>query len=211
MTGYAQTDYCSLAELKAQLRIGDTVDDTAVATAITAASRAIDLQAARQFGLDPAPATRYYTYDGACIEGRPAVEIDDLMTSGGLVVSLDTGTEGTYTGSVVLGTDYDLWPRNAAADLRPWTHIVLRRAPAFFFPYWPGAVRVEASFGWSSVPMIVEQACLIQAARFFVRRDSTYGVAGDPSQGSQVRLFSKLDPDVALMVSTVRRWWGVAK
>lgn len=203
-------DYATLAELKAYLRIGDTDDDATATVAITAASRAIDLVANRQFGLTGSAVARFYTY--RCGErtaaGQPILMIDDLMTSVGLAVALDTGQQGTYTGPLVLGTDYDLWPRNSAFDGRPWTGIVMRRSPAFWFPYWEDGVRVTGNFGWSSIPDAIHQACLIQAGRFFVRKDALFGVAGSPAIGSEVRLLAKLDPDVALIVSAYRRWWG---
>lgn len=214
MTGYKTTDYVTLAQLQNLLLPtgvpASGADDTKMAIAITAASRAIDQEANRQFGLTGSAVDRVYTYEGILIDGRPAVAIDDLMTSVGLVLALDTGTEGTYTGSMVLGTDYDLWPRNAAADGRPWTHIVLRRAPHFWFPFWPGAIRITANWGWTTVPTPIVQACLIQAGRFFVRKDSLYGVAGSPDVG-QMRLLARLDPDVALLIGAYRRMWSVVK
>lgn len=204
-----QPDYATLAELKAYLVIGDTNDDVNAATAVTAASRAIDANANRQFGLTGSAVARYYTYARLCIDGRPALRIDDLMTSAGLLVAVDSGTEGTYVGAMVLGTDYDLWPRNAAADGVPWTHIVLRRSPAFWFPLWASGIRITANWGWTTVPTAIHQAALIQAGRYFVRKDSLYGVAGSPDIGSEVRLLARLDPDVALTVSAYKRWWSV--
>jgi hypothetical protein len=183
-------------------------DLVTMATAVSAASRAIDKACNRQFGLEAAPVDRFYTYDGSFIEGRPAVEIDDLMDPTDLEVALDTGTEGTYTSLLARGTDYDLWPRNASADGRPWTHIVLRRAPSAWFPFWAGAVRVSAAFGWLEVPAPVVQACLVQAGRFTIRRNSLYGVAGSPEAGNEMRLLERLDPDVAVNLASVRRWWG---
>lgn len=204
-----QPDYATAAELTAYLRVTDTDDDLNAATAVTAASRAIDANAGRQFGLTGSAVPRFYTYRGMRTDaGQPILQMDDLMTSSGLLVALDTGQQGTYTGPLVLGTDYDLWPRNAAADGRPWTGIVMRRAPAFWFPYWEDGVRITANWGWSTVPTAIHQAALIQAGRYFIRKDSLYGVAGSPATGSEVRLLARLDPDVALTVSAYKRWWG---
>lgn len=224
------TDYCSLAELKAQLRVTDTDDDTALGIAITAASRAIDQHCNRRFGLTGSPAVRYYTYgkgvgalfnpfglypfgvaqpDGVpLIEGRQAVEIDDLMTTTGLTVTVDTTGLYTYSTTLTVNTDFDLWPWNAAAEQIPWTHMVLRPTAAVYWPRAARAISVSANWGWSSVPTVVKQAALVQAARFFTRRDAPFGIAGSPELGSETRLLAKLDPDVQLMLSTVRRWWG---
>lgn len=201
-------DYATLAELKAQLRIGDTADDAALAVVITAASRAIDHECNRQFG--SASATTYYTYEDVLIERRRAVPIDDLTSTMGLTVTLDTTGLGSYTQVMVNGTDFDLYPWNAALNGVPYTHLVLRPRAVWFWPYWTKGVQVAATFGWSAIPAVVHQACLIQAARLFVRRDSAYGVAGDPTMGSQVRLLARLDPDVALLLQTVKRQWGAA-
>lgn len=59
-----------------------------------------------------------------------------------------------------------------------------------------------------TVPAAVRMGTLIQAARFFKRKDSPFGIAGSPEMGNETRLLSRLDPDVALLVSTERNWWG---
>lgn len=199
-------DYCSAAELKAHLRIGDTDDDTALGFAITAASRAIDKACNRQFG--SASQTRVYTWDREFVDCRIAVPVDDLMTTAGLTVKLDQDQDGTYEQTLVYQTDFDLWPANAAADGVPWTHVVFRPEASVFPAGFSRELEVAATFGWTAVPTVVKEACLLQAARFFVRRDSPYGVTGSPEVGSELRLLERLDPDVAVALATVRRWWG---
>ena len=54
------------------------------------------------------------------------------------------------------------------------------------------------TFGWSAVPDAVEQACILQAARYFKRADSPMGVAGFDAMGV-VRL-SRIDPDIATLL-----------
>lgn len=201
-------DYVTASELKAQLRVTDSADDAAVAIAVTAASRAIDHACNRQFGLNGSAAARVYHWQGHCIDGRLAVPIFDLMTTTALVVKVDQGDDGTYETTLTLNTDFFLWPDNAAGDVKPWTYLLFG-SQAQVYPH--GVAReleVTANWGWSTVPTIVKQACLIQAARFFVRRDSAYGVAGSPEIGSEVRLLDRLDPDVAMMLAAVRRPWG---
>lgn len=208
-------DYVLPAELAAYLlpqgQSVATTDSTNIALCITAASRAIDKESNRQFGLTGSAVARVYTWDGLYIEGRPAIEVDDLMTSVGLVLKVDTQNDQSYAVTLVLGTDFDMWPRNAAANGKPWTHIVLRRAPAQWYPRWTAGVQVTANWGWSAVPNEVKAACLIQAGRFFVRRNALYGIAGSPEVGSEMRLLDRLDPDVALIVGISKRWWGVMK
>lgn len=202
-------DYCTTAELKAQLRITDTDDDTQLAVAITAASRAVDHACNRQFGQTDPAAARYYTFEGSTLNGsdRQAVEIDDLMTVTSLVVKTDEDNDGTFETTLTADTDYRLYPWNAAADGRPWTRLVL--APDGSFPVEPRNVEITAKWGWSAVPTIVKQATLLQASRFFSRRNSPYGVAGSPDLGNELRLLSRLDPDVAVMLASVVRPWVV--
>lgn len=204
------TDYCSLAELKAQLRITDTVDDAALAISITAASRAIDQYCNRFFGQDASTSARVYTYHGGYIAGRIALPIDDIMDTTGMSVVLDLDYDGVFDQALTLNVDYDMWPWNAPANSEPYTAIVLRPRAVAWFPWWARGVQVTAKHGWTAVPVPVKQACLIQASRFFMRRDSWYGVAGSPDVGSEIRLLASLDPDVQAMLGTVRRWWGLS-
>jgi hypothetical protein len=200
--------YSTLAALKTHLRITDTADDTALTLALTAASRAIDYECNRQFGSVTPAVARYYSADCLMVDGRPAVSIDDLQTVTSLVVALDMDDTGAYATTITSGTDFDLWPRNAAANGLPWTHLVMKDSSQYYLPWTSMGIRVTALWGWAAVPDVVTQAALIQASRFFVRRDSAYGVAGSPALGSEVRLLARLDPDVALLLTSVRRMWG---
>lgn len=203
-------DYTTTALLKAHLRIADTADDVALGAAVTAASRAIDYECNRQFGSTTAVA-RFYTYDPVLIEGRWAQPVFDISATTGLIVAVDEADDGTYATTLTSGTDFDLWPYNALADGRPWTHLVLSSKGTQTFPWSHLGIKVTAAYGWATVPAVVAQAALIQSARFFVRRDSAYGVAGSPAQGSEVRLLARLDPDVALLLTSVRRPWGAVR
>jgi hypothetical protein len=133
------------------------------------------------------------------------------MDTTGLVVKSASQADGAYDQTWTIGTDFDLWPYNANLYGEPWTAIVPRRSGTYTLPRWTNGVQVTAKWGWTSVPEVVEQAVLIQAARFFVRRNSPYGIAGSPDTGSELRLLAALDPDVQAMLSTVKRWWGAVR
>jgi hypothetical protein len=78
------------------------------------------------------------------------------------------------------------------------------------FPYFfPQTVKVTGVWGWSSIPYEVELACKIQASRLFVRKQSPFGIAGSVELGT-VRLSSRLDPDVEMLLKTYRRNFGLA-
>lgn len=206
-----RSDYCTLAELKAHLRVTDTTDDAALAICITAASRAIDQFCNRPFGLTGSAIQRLYTWHGDLVDGQQAVQVDDFMTTVGLVVTADTDGIFTYATTLVNNTDFFLYPFNAAADLVPWTHIVRKSTTVLPWPAPASRTRafsVVANWGWATVPSAVEVAALIQAARFFVRRDSPYGITGSPDLGSEMRLQAKVDPDVAASLGAYKRWFG---
>lgn len=208
MAGW-QGDYCTLAQLKAQVRVTDAADDTAFSAAITAASRAIDHECGRQFGVVSPAVARTYTQDCAYrIEGQPAVPIDDLSSVTGLAVTIDEDDSGAYATALTIDEDFTLWPYNAAADGRPWTHLLMLGRSSYYWPRYPNAIKVTGLFGWTAVPAVVTSACLIQAARFFVRRDASFGIAGSPEMGNEMRLLDRLDPDVAVLLSSVKRHWG---
>lgn len=202
-------DYATATELKAHLRITDTADDLYIADVITAASRAIDHSCGRQFGSEASAVARYYTYSNLYwIDGRAAVPIDDLHTTTDLAVAFDDDGDATWGQTVSTTTDVILWPYNASRDGKPWTHLLAHPSATYLFPSSPNGIRVTGRFGWAAVPSVVKTACLIQAARFFARRDAAFGVAGSPEVGSEIRLLDRIDPDVAVLLQGVRRWWG---
>lgn len=197
-------DYAQLADLKHALApgIADTVDDAELTRALKAASRAIDSYCGRQFGKEDEPVVRYYTPRS---RGRAAVVIDDLMDVAGLVVKTGSG-DGIFDETLTLDSQVRLFPWNAAADRRPWTMLV--GINGAHLPCRERAVEVTARWGWEAVPEVVEQACLLQAARIFTRKNAPFGIAGSPELGSETRLLAKLDPDVAVLLSGVRRYWS---
>lgn len=197
-------DYVTSAELKAFLRISDTDDDAQVALAIAAASRAVDTHCGRQFGVVAAAEQRFYTGQWDRRLCRWVVVVDDLMsTSNFAAITVDA--DGDTVGTV---DDYVLEPRNAAAKGRPWTQILVRPDSTYKPTGARDEVAVTALWGWSAVPSAVKQATLLQASRIFARRNSPYGIAGSPDDGSEMRLLARVDPDVAVTLSPYRRWWA---
>lgn len=185
-----QPDYVTTEELKAFLRIDDTVDDDLLAYAVAAASRSVDKFCNRQFGLLAAVQDRVYTARWDVVLGRYVVDIDDLMTTTGLVI----------TGAAAI-TDYTLRPSNADLNGRPWTRIILNSGGRSDLD----GITVTAKFGWTDVPVTVQQATLVQSSRLFKRKDAPFGIAGSPELGSEMRLLAKVDPDVAVVLSPYQR------
>jgi hypothetical protein len=180
-------DYVTSSELKSYLRISDTDDDTLVAVWVTTASRAVDSYCGRQFGKVGAVESREYAtvYDRhlCCY----VAHIDDLQSVASMIV-MDEDAEET--------TDYTLGPVNALKKGKPYERLYSEVA---------GPLTVQALWGWTDVPTPVKNATLLQAARLAARRDSPFGIAGSPSEGSEVRLLAQLDPDLRTALKGFRR------
>lgn len=188
-------DYVTEDDMASYLRIDDTLDNVELGLVISGASRAIDGPdgANRQFGKVDTPEERTYPvrydYERRCW----VADVDDYMTEPTLV-TVDGATVTTYVRE----------PRNAAQKGRPWTSIVFT-SDSEVTPSCSSEVAATTEWGWLSFPPVVVGACKLQVSRFFTRRNAPFGIAGSPDAGSEMRLLSKLDPDVAVMLRTVRR------
>jgi hypothetical protein len=189
--------YCSLAQVKAALRITDTVDDTLLEMAIESGSRAIDGYTNRSFS-PLGTATRVFTPNDYLV-----VEIDDLITLTDLKTKSDDDSTFDTTWSA---DDYQLEPLNGRVDGLPTSYTHIRAVGDYLFSQWDGeaTVQVTGTWGWSAVPIAVTQACVIQSSRIYKRLDSPLGVAGISDIGI-MRVSNQLDPDVAQLVSPYRR------
>lgn len=196
--------YCTLAELKASLAITDSVDDTPLEAAVTAASRMIDDYTGRFFyadGTTQAPVYRYYTPEDAYI-----LPVDDFVSI--TQIATDDNFNQTYQ-SVWTTADFLTEPVNNPR--RGWPYSRILAVGSYVFPYFlPQAVRVRGVWGWAATPAEINMATLIQASRLFVRRQSPFGIAGTPDLGT-VRLSAKLDADVEALVRPFRKQNGIAK
>ncbi len=196
--------YCTLAELKASLNITDAVDDTALEAAITAASRMIDDYTERFFyvnGSVGSPVTRYYT-----ALDPYTINIDDITTVS--EVATDDNFDFTY-GTVFTTSDFMVEPINNPIKGFPYSRLLA--IGSYIFPYQlPQAVRVKGVWGFTAVPAEVNMAALIQSSRLFGRRQSPFGIAGSPEMGT-VRLYSRLDADVEVLLRPFRKNGGLAK
>ena len=190
-----ENGYCTLSQVKASLRITDSVDDELLELAVEAASREIDTHTERQF---------YQTTETRVFTARDSYvcEIDDLAS----LTSLKTQDDGEGTFDTVwTSTDYQLEPLNGYSSGidYPFTHI--RAIGDFVWPILGGEalVQVEGTFGWPSVPTAIKQATVILASRIYKRNDSPLGVTGFGDLG-MIRV-SRVDPDVAALCDPYRR------
>jgi hypothetical protein len=190
-------DYSDVATVRSYIRSGlDSDSDAFIASWITATSRNVDDFCGRQFGNTGTLQTRVYdpVFDRAL--GKQVYEIDDVQNITGMTVA--TGATGA---TIQASTGFTLWPRNAVANGMPYTQL---RTSAF-----SGTITATAVWGWNAVPAAAPTGLLLQAARLAKRRDSPFGVAGSPTDGSELRLLAQLDPDFRTTLKPyMRTWWA---
>ena len=195
------SDYCTLAQLKAALRITDAVDDAQLELAIDSASRFVDQFCERSFTAASGTSVRDYVPSGR----YEPLEIDDATSI--VQVRIDDDLDGTFA-EVLSAIDYQAEPVNGRVAGQVWPYTTLR---PFEDGYWPldyygrrATVRVSATFGWPAIPDAVRQATVLQASRLFTRYDSPLGVAGWGDMGV-MRVSYRVDPDVAMLLAPYRR------
>lgn len=196
------TLYASTEQIKAALRITDSVDDSLINMAGSAASELIDGYCGRTFGT--ITEARYFaTEDGYLLQ------VDDIA---GTAVTIQTSDYDPPQWEVTWGTDdYQLEPLNGYASGLAWPYTRIRAIGDYL---WPGdfdevGIKITATWGWSAVPSTITQAAVIQASRIFKRLDSPLGVAGFGDMGA-IRVSRQLDPDVAQLVAPYVRHTGIA-
>ena len=197
------TAYATLAQVKAALRITDSVDDTLIEMARESASDLIDGYTGRTFTTSGtvtrvfAPADDY------------VLQTDDLAGTA-VTITSSTGADGVFD-TTWKTTDYQLEPLNGVSNGQAVPYTRIRAIQDYLWPTAGGeaTVRVTGVFGFPSVPIVITQATVLQASRIFTRLQSPLGVAGFGEMGV-VRVTRALDPDVAALVEPYRRIVGVA-
>jgi len=189
--------YCTLADVKAALRITDTVDDSLIENSINSASRMIDQYCNRYFYSTSAGEVRYFKALDAF-----NCWIDDCQT----ITEVRTAQSNPITyNQIWSSTDFQTIPANTYANgaFAPITGLIA--VYNYFFPTWQESnlVKVTGTWGWPSVPEPIKFACIIQASRLFKRLESPLGVAGVSDMGI-MRVGSSIDGDVAQLINPFR-------
>jgi hypothetical protein len=192
--------YCTLAMLKSALRIADSIDDSLLELAIESASREIDGYCERKF--TSVSGTRVFN------PTNPFLLVTDDIVS---VTTLKTSNDGVSWDTTWAVTDFQLEPLNGISGglTSPYTHA--RAVGNYLFPTWAvgstaaneASVQIIGVFGWASIPVAIQQACVILAMRIFKRLDAPLGIAGFGDMG-QMRV-GRFDPDVEALVAPFRR------
>jgi hypothetical protein len=197
------TAYATLAQVKAALRITDSVDDTLLEMARVSASDLIDGYTGRTFTTSGtvtrvfAPADDY------------VLQTDDLAGTA-VTITSSTGADGVFDVTWKT-TDYQLEPLNGVSNGQEVPFTRIRAIQDYLWPTAGGeaTVRVRGVYGFPSIPLVITQAAVLQSSRIFTRLQSPLGVAGFGEMGV-VRVTRALDPDVAALVEPYRRIVGIA-
>jgi hypothetical protein len=195
----AVTDYFTVDQLKATLRITQDTFDDQLQVAISAASRQIDEYCNDRFYLDATPTPRVFKAISARRLSTPS-----FASTTGLVVEVDMDDDGVFETTLTEGVDFQAGPPNKEAN---WPFTGIETLGTRFFPgelnpyfgwgygyspgyygvayggeWWPlsqrARVRVTAPWGWPSIPSQVIQACQILSVDFWKSKDLTNGSAG---------------------------------
>jgi hypothetical protein len=197
------TAYATLAQVKAALRITDSVDDTLLEMARVSASDLIDGYTGRTFTTSGtvtrvfAPADDY------------VLQTDDIAGTA-VTITSSTGADGVFDVTWKT-TDYQLEPLNGVSNGQAVPFTRIRAIQDYLWPTAGGeaTVRVRGVYGFPSIPLVITQAAVLQSSRIFTRLQSPLGVAGFGEMGV-VRVTRALDPDVAALVEPYRRIVGIA-
>ncbi len=187
--------------LKDWLRIESTdeLDDTNLSVAVAAAQDAVVEYCGRSFDkvAEGAEVARSFSP-----RSRWAVDLDDVWSTTTFTVTSDDAGDGTFERTWA-ATDYVLTPLNGLRYGQAWPYTGLRAVDGvreFPYGYARPTVQVTAAWGWSSVPDPVFQATLLKAARLWRRKDSPDGLLGGYSDLGPLRVSSRDDPDVVLLL-----------
>lgn len=189
--------YCTLADVKASLRIQDTIDDVLIENSINAASRMIDQYCNRNFYSGSAGEIRYYKANDGY-----TCWIDDMQT----ITSVQTAaTDPIVFDTTWAATDYQVLPANRWANGAWYPITAITAVENYLFPVWAEIplVKVTGTFGWNAVPESIKFATIIQASRLFKRLESPLGVAGVSDLGI-LRVGYNIDGDVAQLINPFR-------
>lgn len=186
--------YVPLATFKDAHDITETARDAEYTRLLDAASAAVDRWCRVEPGhFAPTTATRYFDVTTGDAK-RQALAIPPLVSL--TTLKTDENSDGTFEVTWTVTTDYLLYPLNATAKTEIQRVGITGR---YSFPVGQRTVQIVGEWGeYTSTPMDIEEAVMLQANRWRFRSRSPEGVAGNAEVGF-VKLAS-IDPDVAAIL-----------
>ena len=203
--------YCTVTELAEHLGLVDNITAGVVTVgpertekyqrAIDAASTMLDEDTGRRFTATEAGTVRYFVPNHLNV-----LRISDVVTV--TEIKVDDDGDGTYE-TTLTTTDYELGSLHTDNSTWPYDR-VQRISSTWPIPSPSGRqrlIKITGTWGWSSVPVPIKQACLISAARILQRGGSPLGVSGSVDFGAY--MVRNTDPDYQALIAPYRKM-GVA-
>lgn len=215
--------YADLAAFKRYVRIDDTADDVELQAALDTATSAISHLCSRTF--EPklvAAETRYFQPWWDSRMGRWVLPTDDLVDTTGFTAKTWDATASDWIDPIAF--DGSPWRPflNGNPD-RCYTELILPNGTRIgqislgeqmsMYGGWQSDqngdyVAVSALWGWPAVPEPIVAATLLQASRWFKRRDAVFGLTSSPDGSENTRLLATVDVDVQVAVRPFVKYWG---
>lgn len=200
-------DYAATTDIKADMPDSpifgttDTTYDDVIGNMITAASRLIDKEVGgwpNYFYPTTDTATRYF--DGS---GETDLCVDPILTLTTVSVSESGGRAATDFTDWTVDTDFYVWPYNYSEVTQPIQRLIVDNDSGSKGGWYRTrkGVKITGIFGYSATPPDdIEQACKIQAVRWFQRAKQGYQDAGASATIGQMVYVKELDPDVKTLL-----------
>jgi len=162
--------YASLAEFKKYQRDTTVDEDELLLDSLVTASRGIEQHCGRHFYPQLTATARVFHPRTAWL-----CKVDDFWSVDDLVIGLDPGNTGAYTGTL---STYSLEPLNGVVNGEagwPYSRIIAvnQNFTCGRFP----SVQVTAKWGWAAVPGPIKQACVYLASEAYKMKGSPFGIA----------------------------------
>lgn len=212
------TDYCSVAEVKAQVGKTGSDADTILTAMVTAASRAIDNFCNRPDGFVATSTASARVYAG---EGRSWQRIDEC-TEISLVAVKASPTDSSYTSWATTdwiafkgdperpnfnATPYDAVMCSAVGNYSIFTSGFFstkqgfRPDPDYEYKRGVPTIQITAKWGYATtVPAAIKQAAITLCARWWKRGESAWSDVLASGELGQLLYRKELDPDVKMML-----------
>lgn len=202
-------DYATLAEVQAGFPDSTlaTTTDTGftglIASMITRASRLID----NEVGMWPnyfEPTTDGETrlFDGSGENANGSQPIDDCISLTSVSVAESGGVASSDYTTWTEDTDFFVAPYNYVALSQPITDLIIQRDGGK--GSWLRArksIKVTGLFGYALTrPEEINQACIIQAVRWYMRSKQSYEDASANPFTGELLFLQELDPDIKLIL-----------
>jgi hypothetical protein len=171
--------YITLTELKSYLSMeDDSRFDAELTSAIASISKEINRHCNRQFNKAASPSWRSFKilYPGY-------VSVADFWDD---PVEIQVSSSPDAAGTVAAAGSYVLEPLDGIVDEEPgWPRWIIKPSSTSGLSLVPGMyLRMNAPWGWESVPAEVPQSAKIMAGATFQIKDAPFGVAGSDQWGA---------------------------